>query len=203
VPAAPPLPVAPTPDPGVRLAPPRWDESTRPRGPAPEPGRRYPAAGLASGEQLVAIHDHLRAELEQLRGLVAQVLAGALDPAAARGRINVMTMRQNAWTIGAYCASYCRLVATHHTIEDQALFPRLRAGDPRLDAVVDRLHAEHEVIHDVLEGVDRALLDLVGPGADGSALRRAVDELTDSLLSHLSYEEHELVEPLARLSIPL
>jgi hypothetical protein len=30
-------------------------------------------------------------------------------------------------------------------------------------------------------------------------LRDAVDLLTDTLLSHLSYEERELVEPLARL----
>jgi hypothetical protein len=30
-------------------------------------------------------------------------------------------------------------------------------------------------------------------------LQRALDSLTDALLSHLSYEEHELVEPLARL----
>ncbi|WP_236666776.1 MULTISPECIES: alpha/beta fold hydrolase [unclassified Nonomuraea] len=35
------------------------------------------------------------------------------------------------------------------------------------------------------------------PGGVG-ALRAAVDLLTDSLLSHLSYEERELVEPLAR-----
>jgi hypothetical protein len=33
--------------------------------------------------------------------------------------------------------------------------------------------------------------------ADG--LREALDLLTDTLLSHLSYEEHQLVEPLARL----
>jgi hypothetical protein len=30
-------------------------------------------------------------------------------------------------------------------------------------------------------------------------LRAAIDLLTDTLLSHLSYEERELVEPLARL----
>jgi len=33
---------------------------------------------------------------------------------------------------------------------------------------------------------------------DLSGLRRAMDILTDTLLSHLAYEEHELVEPLAR-----
>ena len=39
-------------------------------------------------------------------------------------------------------------------------------------------------------------------GADASAavdeLQRALDLLTDTLLSHLSYEERELIEPLAR-----
>jgi hypothetical protein len=30
-------------------------------------------------------------------------------------------------------------------------------------------------------------------------LRAAMDVLTDAMLSHLSYEERELVEPLARL----
>jgi len=196
------FPVASTADPGVRLAAaPVWDESERPSGPALEPGRRYDARDLGSSRLLVDIHDHLRTELTQVRELVEQVLEGTLDAAAARGRINEMTMRQNSWTVGAYCAAYCRVVTTHHTIEDQSLFPRLRAADPRLSPVVDRLHAEHEVIHEVLERVDAALVALVGPAADGRGLRVAVDELTDSLLSHLSYEERELLEPLARLGI--
>ena len=32
-------------------------------------------------------------------------------------------------------------------------------------------------------------------------VQEAVDLLSDALLSHLSYEERELVEPLARLGI--
>ena len=194
--------VVPTPDPGVRLgAEPSWDETGRPTGPAPDPDRRYGAHDLASGQHLVDIHDHLRAELTQVRGLVEQVLDGSTDAAAARSRINEMTMRQNSWTLGAYCAAYCRVVTTHHTIEDQAMFPRLRAADPRLVPVVDRLEYEHRIIHDVLERVDDALLAFVGPAADASGLQYAVDELTDSLLSHLSYEERELVEPIARLGV--
>ena len=194
--------VVPTPDPGVRLAAePSWDESQRPTGPAPDPLRSYSPHALASGQHLVDIHDHLRSELEQVRGLVEQVLDGSTDAAAARSRINEMTMRQNSWTLGAYCAAYCRVVTTHHTIEDQAMFPRLRSADPRLAPVVDRLEYEHRIIHDVLERVDQALLAFVGPAADSSALQRAVDELTDTLLSHLSYEERELVEPIARLGV--
>ena len=41
---------------------------------------------------------------------------------------------------------------------------------------------------------------MVEPDGDGVApVRAAVDLLSDALLSHLSYEERELVEPLARL----
>ncbi|SDR93139.1 Hemerythrin HHE cation binding domain-containing protein [Friedmanniella luteola] len=196
------FPVVPTPDPGDRLCPePSWDEAGRPTGPAPDRERTYSSHALASGQHLVDIHDHLRSELEQVRGLVDQVLDGSTDAGAARSRINEMTLRQNSWTLGAYCAAYCRVVTTHHTIEDQAMFPRLRAADPRLGPVVDRLEYEHGIIHDVLERVDQALVAFVGPAADAGGLQRAVDELTDTLLSHLSYEERELVEPIARLGV--
>jgi hypothetical protein len=53
----------------------------------------------------------------------------------------------------------------------------------------------------VLQGVDRALVTFVGPEHDGRLLQLAVDQLSDTLLSHLSYEERELVEPIARLGI--
>ena len=56
------------------------------------------------------------------------------------------------------------------------------------------------MIAGVLERVDAALVALVTSPATGmSDLRSAVDLLTDTLLSHLSYEEGELVEPLGRL----
>jgi hemerythrin-like domain-containing protein len=110
-----------------------------------------------------------------------------------------MTMRQNNWTLGAYCARYCRIVTGHHTLEDEGIFPHLRRGDPGLAPVVDRLQQEHHVIADVLDQVDRALVAVVSEADGLPKLRRAVDRLTDTMLSHLSYEERELVEPLARL----
>ncbi|GAB3138903.1 hypothetical protein GCM10027290_07110 [Micromonospora sonneratiae] len=194
------LAAVPTPDDGVRLSRIQpWDESTRPVGPTPDPDRRYTRHEQAAGQHLIDVHDHLRAELTQLRGIVDQVAAGTMDPGEARSHLNTMTMRQNNWTLGAYCESYCRVVTTHHTLEDQALFPHLRRADARLAPVIDRLEEEHHVIHGVLERVDRALVALV-TGPDGMAeLRAAIDLLTDTLLSHLSYEERELVEPLARL----
>ncbi|WP_202797013.1 LLM class flavin-dependent oxidoreductase [Kribbella flavida] len=196
------FPVVPTPPPTVRrssVVP--WDESARPTGPALDPDRTYTPHQLASGRHLIQVHDHLRSELEQIRDLVEQVAAGSLEVGQARSHINTMTMRQNNWTLGVYCESYCRLVTTHHSIEDASLFPRLRRADSRLTPVVDRLQEEHLVIHDVLEGIDKALVGLVDGSATINALREAVDLLDDTLLSHLSYEERELVEPLARLGV--
>jgi alkanesulfonate monooxygenase SsuD/methylene tetrahydromethanopterin reductase-like flavin-dependent oxidoreductase (luciferase family) len=196
--------VVPTPDDGTRRSSTRvWDESERPSGPAPDPGRAYTAHELAAGQHLVDVHDHLRAELARVSDLVEQVVGGAVDAGVARSHIHTMTLRQNNWTVGTYCESYCRVVTVHHSLEDQTLFPRLRRGDPRLAPVVARLEQEHHAIHDVLERVDRALVAFVA-GPEGAAeLRGAVDLLTDTLLSHLAYEERELVEPIARLGLGL
>lgn len=201
---APPEPTAP---PAARLsAELPSDEAARPRGPEPAPGLTYTEWGRDGARRLIAIHDHLRQELDQVRDLIEQVAGGTLSAGAARSVINTMTMRQNKWTLGTYCESYCRVVATHHTIEDLQMLPALRAADPRLAGVTDRLAEEHEVIAAVLERVDAALVALVAPGDDGAALaevRRSVDLLTDALLSHLSYEERELVEPLTRLPLEI
>ncbi len=56
-----PFAVVPTPDDGTRLSDVRvWDESTRPAGPAPDPGRTYTAHELATSQHLIDVHDALR-----------------------------------------------------------------------------------------------------------------------------------------------
>ncbi len=124
---------------------------------------------------------------------------GNTDPAAVRSFINRMTIRQNNWTLGTFCETYCRVVTNHHMLEDRSVFPHLRHSDAELAPVIDRLEREHEVIAELLERVDAALVGLVSPGGDGiESVRASVDLLTDALLSHFSYEERELIEPLAR-----
>jgi alkanesulfonate monooxygenase SsuD/methylene tetrahydromethanopterin reductase-like flavin-dependent oxidoreductase (luciferase family) len=191
-----------TPDDGRRRAGVSlWEESTRPQYTPPDPDRLYTPAEQATAQQLVDVHDHLRSELLQLYSLVEQVESGLMGIGSARSLINTMTMRQNNWTLGAYCESYCRVVTTHHTIEDRSLFPDLRARDAGLAPVIDRLAEEHHVIATVLDDVDRALVALVTEPHQIGALRRAVDLLSDTLTSHLSYEERMLLEPLARFGI--
>ena len=194
--------VTPTPPPARRLSDELpWDESTRPTYPAPADAS-YTQAQQAYPQHLIDIHDALRAELAQLRDVVDQVRRGLMQVGQARSVINTMTMRQNNWTLGAYCESYCRIVTGHHSLEDHSLFRHLRTSDPAAVPVVDRLHEEHEVIAEVLERVDRALVGLVSakPAGSSAALEDfagTVDLLADTLLSHLSYEERELLHPLA------
>ncbi len=191
--------VQPTVDDGVRRSSESpWDESTRPTYDSPHPPLAWTAQERAAGQHLVDVHDHLRSELAQLFDLISQVEAGTLEAGAARSLINTMTMRQNDWALGAYCQSYCRVVTTHHTIEDTSMFPHLRASDTALVPVIDRLEDEHHVIARVLDGVDRALVAVVSEEGGLVRLREAVDLLSDTMASHLSYEETQLVEPLAR-----
>ena len=192
--------IEPTPDRGPRLSPVAiWDESARPAGPSREATARYTDEGRAFARDLIRVHDHLRGELTQLRDMVVQVAAGSLNPGAARSAINALTVKQNEWTLGAYCQSYCRFVGMHHTLEDTAMFPDLRRADSRLAPVVARLSTEHEAIAGILTRIDTALVSMVRDPAAIGEVQAAVDLLTDALLSHLSYEERELVEPLARL----
>jgi hemerythrin-like domain-containing protein len=163
----------------------------------------YSEHQLAHPQHLIDIHDAVRAELAQLRDVGDQVRRGLMQVSQARSAINTMTMRQNNWTLGAYCESYCRIVTGHHSLEDHSMFRFLRQSDPQAAPVVDRLAEEHVGIHDVLEQVDRTLVDLVSVPTGGTsdaleAFSATIDLLTDTLLSHLSYEERELLHPLAQ-----
>jgi len=150
---------------------------------------------------LIAVHRHLRGELTRIGEAVDEIAGQRLTPEQARDLINRSTMRQNYWTLGAFCAAYCRVVSMHHTIEDETLFPTLRRADGGLGPVLDRLGEEHELIAGLLDGVDRALVELISGRIGVDGVRAAVDELSAMLLSHLAYEEDELLEPIGEFSI--
>jgi hypothetical protein len=180
-------------------AEPVWDEATRPTLAEPD-HTTYPTEQEAFHRHLVEIHDHLRSELTRLLGLVDEVRRGVVSAGDARAEVHGMSLRQNNWTLGAYCQSYCGFVNGHHSLEDASVFPHLRRAEPAAAPVLDRLAAEHVVIHHLLDDVDRTLVSLVQDA--GAATLDAVEEslqaLANRLLSHLAYEERELRGPLAR-----
>jgi alkanesulfonate monooxygenase SsuD/methylene tetrahydromethanopterin reductase-like flavin-dependent oxidoreductase (luciferase family)/hemerythrin-like domain-containing protein len=192
--------VQPTPDDGTRISDrPAWDESTRPHRPESGPEVTYSRRGALIGQHLVDVHDALRTELTELRAILEQVREGTVTAGNARSALNEMALRQNDWTLGAFCSRYCGALTQHHGLEDEAIFPHLAQSDPTLEPVIERLVDEHLVIHDAIQEVDRALVDHINHPDDYEPIQAAIDFLTDALLSHLSYEEHEIVEPLARL----
>jgi hypothetical protein len=175
-----------------------WDETTRPT--LAETSPEHGVGQGAAAEHLVAIHDHLRSELERLQGLVDEIRRGLLGVGGARAEVHAMSLRQNNWTLGAYCQSYCGFVNGHHSLEDASVFPHLRRSDASVAPVLDRLAEEHVVIHGLLDDLDRALVALVrDDDADAlDAVEESIDLLADRLLSHLAYEERELRGPLSR-----
>lgn len=191
--------VTPTPDPGRVGGNVPWDESKRPHRKESGPEVEYSERGRQVGQHLIDVHDHLRSELTDLRNVVAQVRDGKVSAGDARSVLNEMAMRQNDWTLGAFCSRYCNAVTQHHNLEDVAVFPHLSRAEPSLEPVIDRLTEEHHAIHDAIEEVDRALVHHINSPDEFDRLQLAIDSLTDTLLSHLSYEEFELVEPLARV----
>jgi iron-sulfur cluster repair protein YtfE (RIC family) len=158
------------------------------------------AAGRAQQQLLRSVHAHLRDELAQIRDVVAQVVDGDTDVEAARHLINHLTVRQNYWTLGSFCAAYCRLVAIHHTIEDQTMFPGLAAREPSLAPVIARLSHEHETIGDVLTALDEALVAMVTGDEGLMQVQARAEQLAIELLAHLAYEEEQLLPAIGRLT---
>ena len=103
--------------------------------------------------------------------------------------INSLTLRQNYWTLGTFCTAYSRTLTTHHTIEDQYMFPELREKQASLGPVVERLEHEHEIIAEALARLDAALVTLVQDDGRIGEVQDLTAVLERILLSHLGYEE--------------
>lgn len=78
---------------------------------------------------------------------------------------------------------------SHHMVEDQNIFPSVRAQDPSLGAVIDQLVAQHHRIDPLLESGDRAFAGLAQP--QEAAL--IVGQLSALLDEHLALEEAHVI----------
>ncbi|MEV5328696.1 LLM class flavin-dependent oxidoreductase [Nonomuraea sp. NPDC052634] len=182
---------------------PAWadlDEDDRPRMPKRDPAALTPEQ-LRMGRHLVQVHNGYRQELRQVQDAVEQVAAGQGDAGALRSAINRLSVRQNHWTLGTFCATFNRLLTVHHTIEDESMFPAILERDSTLAPVIKKLEQEHEVIAEMLGELDAACVALLADPAAIEQVRAGVDRLVQVLSSHFAYEEEELVEPIARLGI--
>lgn len=175
------------------------DEASRPRAPK-RPGSPTTPVGEHSADFLVAVHEHLRAGLAEVVRVV-QSVAGPADAGAARRAVAASALGGTHRALGAFCARFCQVVAVHHAIEDQRMLPDLEAAEPALAPVLRRLEHEHERIHEVLVALDRSLVALATGQAGVEAVHHGVRRLEAVLLSHLAYEEEELLGPIRRSTV--
>ncbi|MEV0149234.1 MULTISPECIES: hemerythrin domain-containing protein [unclassified Nonomuraea] len=120
---------------------------------------------VAWGDELVKLHDTFRRDLAELRS----------------GSMRAPDLR-------AHCLRFCEALHTHHTGEDDVLFPHLDGLHPELAAVLGRLRDEHQVVGRLLARI-RSLVATGDPVEIGDELERLARELE----AHLDYEEKQLV----------
>jgi hypothetical protein len=178
------------------------DDSTRPTAPK-IPG--VTEAQRRQGRRLALFHEmHLR-ELAKVRRAMAGVFAGEGTAEALLITISSMQMFGNMRQFGNLCGAACEMLTGHHMIEDEYVFPALHGHTEGLNRVVERLQAEHLVIHELLVRLEAAARALIAdPGAKTAReLRTEFARLEGFVISHFGYEQTELEEALGFHNIGL
>jgi hypothetical protein len=154
--------------------------------------------GKAIFQELLWVHGAIRRDLATVEELAAEVLAG-LPAEEARARVEELKTNGPLWRLKVNCLRYCRFVHSHHNAEDALFFPTLRAANPGLAPVVDKLEADHRAVSDLLDEVEVAAGDLDGDDASRARLADGLAELAAELLVHLDFEELEAGPTIRRL----
>jgi len=151
-------------------------------------------------EELLWVHSMIRRDLAIVERLAADVDEG-LAGEAVQDALAELETSGPLWQLKVNCLRYCSHVHAHHGAEDVLLFPALRASDPSIGPVVDRLEADHERVSDLLDVVEAAARALTD--TDGDDARRRVSaglqDLHVHLLEHLDYEERNAGPAMRRL----
>jgi hemerythrin HHE cation binding domain-containing protein len=131
----------------------------------------------ALGQQLVVVHDGLRADLDRLR----TALDAGEDVAAAR-------------TLPQHCLAFCAALGRHHRSEDADVFPALGERHPELAEVLARLREDHAVIAGLLTSLAASTDALPAhPDADQrSRFRAELDGVGALMESHFRFEERRI-----------
>ena len=146
--------------------------------------------------ELKWVHSMIRRNLQACREHAS--LAGSAPANRVREQDRRYQIRGSLLQLRTSCLQTCHFVHAHHGAEDAVVFPAVRADAPHLDAVVDKLGADHRTVSKALDRVEAATAALGTPD-DARAPRllvEALDELAVPLLEHLSFEEQSLAPVL-------
>jgi hypothetical protein len=159
------------------------------------------AQGRAMFQELLYIHGAIRHDLGVVERLATGVMDG-LPPGQVQAELAELKTNGPLWQLKVNCLRYCRFVHLHHRVEDVAFFPRLRAANPAIGPVVDKLEADHRTVSELLDEVEAAAAALDSDDCEASRQRVAdgLDALARSLLEHLGYEERTAGPTIRRMT---
>lgn len=158
------------------------------------------ARGRMLYQALLATHAHIRGDLASVERLAAAVLDG-IPADGLHEELEALKSSTLLWQFQVSCLRYCGFVHLHHHAEDMEFFDELEQTNPAIGPVVDRLRADHRAVSDYLDAVEAAARALTDD--DSHDARRAVADtlevLEEHLLTHLDYEEQNIVTTARRL----
>ena len=179
------------------------DETQRPKAP---PVENLTPEQQALAGRLAAIHRMYRMELSHIARLMETIRAGLEQPGALAPAVSGMKLAENLALFGTVCGRECGVIASHHDIEEQYLFPPLALDpQPELRAVIRRLTEEHGLIHSLLVDLADAARRLArAPDEAGfEACAEAFQRLDRAIRSHFGYEETELGPVLGQRGVAI
>ena len=141
-----------------------------------EPGATGPAS--SDWTLMNAQHDAFRRDLD-----------GLLATSAGRSAVRVR------WAV------FRDQLHFHHTAEDTAMWPPVRAkltGDPAGLALMDAMQDEHKLIDPLLAAID----DTLATGTGGNPLRSLLSRLRTTLASHPAHEEADALPLINKVMTP-
>lgn len=176
------------------------NDATRPK--APE-FKNVTRAQKVPGRHLAMIHQHYRSNMKQVSDFLDMVRKGEASASDLKHITQDLPIVENYRRFGNICGQHCQLIEMHHNIEEQAIFPQLRAKSKGMRKVVERLQAEHEIVHTLLTRLMSSLHALMAsPTSENFATSTQLYEALDRvLLSHFGYEETELRDALGFYNI--
>jgi hemerythrin-like domain-containing protein len=133
---------------------------------------------------MIIIHRVFRREFRLAPQLVARVAAGD---------------RARAQEVARHLAEFTEMLHHHHTLEDELVWPKLRARAELSGELVDRMEAEHAVLGTLLERLGEQLAEWAGTVDEPTRYRVAETLLLthEALTAHLDGEERDVL-PLCR-----
>ena len=168
------------------------DDNTRPKSPKLEGAT---PKHLASGHHLKMIHRYHLIQLSAVRRKLDEIEQGIGKFATLHKAIATLEMRKSLQMFGNLCGQECEMLNAHHSIESQMLFPVLHErGNAGIKKVVERLMAEHEIVHHYLNELEfHSLANLQNPTTvTFTAIKETFLALEKTIHSHFKYEETEL-----------